>query len=581
MHAFITVAVFLVTTGLVMAAPPANDSLANATVLTGTSGSTAATVAEATRQTGEPLHGFNPLDTVERTVWFEWTALESKPVKFSVSNAGFDPAMAVYTGAGFPLVTVSLNNNTLGNLPEIEFIAVSGTSYKIAVGSFAALNVPSPDFTFEWSQTTSPTNDNWINARVLEGIAGVVTSTTGGATTEPSEPVFGSGTSTVWFKFTNNTGHNLSMTVSTRRSMNPSFDTTLAVYDGSSLASMFKIQKNDNMPATFKSQVTFRAQEGNSLYLAVNRSSASPDGNILLDWNVTPQPDFTDYGTRIGDDREVVFDEASDIAVFRPQTGIWYRIDSSNNAFHATQFGIAGDVPVPADYDGDGFADIAVTRSVGGLKYWYLRSSYDEPTTTIIQWGLADDKEMPGDYDADGLTDLAVFRPSTGTWYVHRTSSTQPLIVQFGLPGDIPVRGDFKNTAFGTDIAVFRPSNGTWYVFDGANAIVTPFGLAGDRPVPSDYDFDGKTDIAVWRPSTGVWHMLQRTGYVTQAWGTAGDIPMTGNFDNNSNRKADHVVFRPSIGTWYLLTSELTQTRYQPFGLSGDIPVSSLTNLMQ
>ena len=57
------------------------------------------------------------------------------------------------------------------------------------------------------------------------------------------------------------------------------------------------------------------------------------------------------------------------------------------------------------------------------------------------------------------------------------------------------------------------------------------FGLAEDKPVPADYDGDGKTDIAVFRPSTGVWYLLQSTsGFSGLQWGVSTDIPIENAF---------------------------------------------------
>src|SRR5947209_6497783 len=47
----------------------------------------------------------------------------------------------------------------------------------------------------------------------------------------------------------------------------------------------------------------------------------------------------------------------TNIAVFRPSNGAWYFEGQSG-----TQWGIPGDVPVPADYNGDGTRDVAVYR---------------------------------------------------------------------------------------------------------------------------------------------------------------------------------------------------------------------------
>jgi hypothetical protein len=47
-----------------------------------------------------------------------------------------------------------------------------------------------------------------------------------------------------------------------------------------------------------------------------------------------------------------------------PSNGNWYILPSQNNAFYGFQFGQSNDRLAPADYDGDGRADIAVFRDV-------------------------------------------------------------------------------------------------------------------------------------------------------------------------------------------------------------------------
>jgi hypothetical protein len=58
------------------------------------------------------------------------------------------------------------------------------------------------------------------------------------------------------------------------------------------------------------------------------------------------------------------------VAVFRASNGTWY-LNGSLAGFAEIQFGITTDVPAPADYDGDGKADIAVFRQGA----WYLQRS--------------------------------------------------------------------------------------------------------------------------------------------------------------------------------------------------------------
>jgi hypothetical protein len=262
-------------------------------------------------------------------------------------------------------------------------------------------------------------------------------------------------------------------------------------------------------------------------------------------------------------------DGKSDVSVFRSATGSWYQLNSSNGAFAATQFGLAGDVIVPGDYDADGKTDLAVWRPSNSV--WYVQRS--ATGFTFFQFGLATDLPAQGDFDGDGRTDFAVFRPSTGVWYLQQSTAGFAQ-VQFGLNGDKPVVGDYDGDGK-ADIAVFRPSTGTWYLLRStAGFTQIQFGLGTDKVAPADYDGDGKTDVAVFRDSNGTWYQnLSTIGFNSVQFGTAGDIPAPGDFDFDG--KADVGVFRPANGTWYRLGSSNNAFQGIQFGQNGDQPVSA------
>ena len=111
-------------------------------------------------------------------------------------------------------------------------------------------------------------------------------------------------------------------------------------------------------------------------------------------------------------------DNRSDISVFRSSTSAWY-LQQSTSGFYGTQFGRADDGIVPADYDGDGRTDIAVYRPTDSIwnttGVWYILNSSNGVVTYHV-FGLATDMPTPADYDGDGLADTSVYRPSNGTW---------------------------------------------------------------------------------------------------------------------------------------------------------------------
>ena len=155
----------------------------------------------------------------------------------------------------------------------------------------------------------------------------------------------------------------------------------------------------------------------------------------------------------------------------------------SSGGTQITQWGAAGDIPVPADYDGDGKSDLAVFRPADG-SWWLNRSTAGVFTTTF---GVGTDKPVPADFTGDGKTDIAVWRPGNGSWYVLRSEDSSFFAVAFGANGDTPVPADYDGDGK-ADHAVFRPDGANWYVQGStAGILIQQFGQAGDKPTPAAF----------------------------------------------------------------------------------------------
>jgi hypothetical protein len=277
-------------------------------------------------------------------------------------------------------------------------------------------------------------------------------------------------------------------------------------------------------------------------------------------------------------DQRALASQPSYPAVWRPWNGTWYLLRTGDRANPVLQqWGLPGDIPVPADYDGDGQTDLAVWRPWSGT--WYVVPSSNPGGAYSRQWGLPGDVPVPADYDTDGRTDFAVWRPGDGSWYVVPSSNpANAYVQQWGLSGDIPVPADYDGDGR-TDFAVWRPADGSWYVIRTSQP-VTPYviqwGLSGDVPVPGDYDGDGRTDLAVWRPATGSWFVVPTSSpshpSVLQ-WGLSGDVPVPADYDGDG--KIDLTVWRPANGNWYVMPGSNTTSPYAlQWGLRGDVPLA-------
>jgi hypothetical protein len=129
------------------------------------------------------------------------------------------------------------------------------------------------------------------------------------------------------------------------------------------------------------------------------------------------------------------------------------------------------DVPVSADFDGDGQPDPGTyTAMTGEWRLWL--SSYGYRASEPMLWGTPEDMPVPADYDGDGRADLAVFRPASGTWSIVASNNGKP------------------------------------------SRLEIPWGRMGDTPIAFDYDHDGRADLALRRPA-GFDVLLSSTNYAT------------------------------------------------------------------
>jgi len=122
-----------------------------------------------------------------------------------------------------------------------------------------------------------------------------------------------------------------------------------------------------------------------------------------------------------------------DYAVYRPSTGDWH-VSGSSAGYFVFHWGNATDIPVPADFDGDGKTDYAVFRGSSGT--WYIYYSNPNNPYLVQNWGNYGDQPTVADYDGDGKADVSVWRPSNGVWYNYKSSTGGYESVSFGVTDD-------------------------------------------------------------------------------------------------------------------------------------------------
>ena len=267
----------------------------------------------------------------------------------------------------------------------------------------------------------------------------------------------------------------------------------------------------------------------------------------------------------------------------------WIEDSNGNNAFEATDkvriFGLSGlpgstlpDVAVAGDFFGTGATQNGVFRcpAIGqpGICQWYIDANNNGQWDglfggdAIWNFGLPGDIPVVGDWNGSGIAKIGIMRcPASGvcTWYldIGNRHTYDPATVGtylFGLPGDKPVVSNWSGIAQIApvdNIGVFRcpAASGvcTWVVDNiGVTVFSTPVPVGAFNPSDAQYSF-----------------------------GLTGDSPVIGNWSGTGQKRIG--VFRPNspiagLAQWFVDTNgDHTFTpgfdQIFNYGLAGDQPV--------
>jgi len=241
----------------------------------------------------------------------------------------------------------------------------------------------------------------------------------------------------------------------------------------------------------------------------------------------------------------VVGHERSYIGIARSRSGSWVITSPAWLPAQAMTVRVPGTgTPVWGDWDGDGLATPG-RYSNGTWSEASHRVGTATPTPVASFGGIAGDIPVTGDIDGDRRTDRGIFR-QTGEFH-WLLATGQRLRIPFGAAGDAPVVGDWNGDGR-DDLAVVRSAQ--WFlriplgtplppglpdrvvVEEVADHRLARFTLGGpaDVPLAGDWDGDGVDTPALVRESSrwltaNTWGRLDRLSVTIRRVG-AGLIPI-------------------------------------------------------
>lgn len=168
----------------------------------------------------------------------------------------------------------------------------------------------------------------------------------------------------------------------------------------------------------------------------------------------------------------------------------WY-IRRDNGRTSVRKFGMPGSTPVPGDYDCDGVADLAVRTPKDGTGYWSIAFASGQSATNI-PFGFDDDRVFAADVTGDGCDEMVAVRNVRGLmyWFYRTYSNADYTTVQWGEPGDIPLKPMDMNNDGVPDFIIVRTLSRQLFAYvrySPTSSQVIPLGASGTIPMTGNW----------------------------------------------------------------------------------------------
>ena len=347
---------------------PANDDIADAGVLTGTTDSAEGSNVNATLEPDEPYHYSH-----DASVWYRWTAPANGRVSVDLSGSSFNTQLGVYSGSSIKeLRYVGYDDDSgEGSTSRASVPVRAGTTYSFRVsGYYGATGAVK----LALSLDPAPANDDFAASVELTGAPVEVTGTNTTATREPSEPgnydsYYASGS--VWYHWTAPRGGRATVDLA-----GTGFNANVGVYEGTAVGALTKLVSQGGYYGSPK--VSFSARRGRTYRISVDGYYGAT-GSVKLALTQEPGPandDIADAqaiaGTRVsttGNNAAATWEPDEPNANSYSPASVWYRWTPASSGVVKLTVRNAAFTPRIAAHAGIGFSGHVAT-GYGSVRFY-------------------------------------------------------------------------------------------------------------------------------------------------------------------------------------------------------------------